>query len=64
MVFRGDTETETVEVPDGERMLAVPEGLLEEGQWWYNARDGLAYTPDLPVLEDTVFQAFYESPQE
>lgn len=64
VVFRGDTETETVEVPDGERMLAVPEGLLEEGQWWYNARDGLAYTPDLPVLEDTVFQAFYESPQE
>ena len=64
VIFQGDTETETVEVPDGERMLAVPEGLLEEGQWWYNARDGLAYTPDLPVLEDTVFQAFYESPQE
>lgn len=64
VIFQGDTETETVEVPDGERMLAVPEGLLEEGQWWYNARDGLAYTPDLPVLEDTVFQAHHGSPRE
>ena len=64
VIFQGDTESRTVEVPDGERLLPSPEELLEEGQWWYNARDGLPYTPDLPVLEDTVFKAHYGSPRE
>lgn len=46
-----------IEIQDQERLLATPEELLEEGQWWYNKRDGLAFTPDLPILEDVVFTA-------
>ena len=57
VTFRGDRETVCVEVPDQERLLETPEELLEEGQWWYNARDGLPFTPDLPVLEDVCFEA-------
>ena len=57
VTFQGNTETVTVEIADGERMFVIPEELLEEEQWWYNVRDGLAFTPDLPVLEDVVFKA-------
>lgn len=57
VTFQANTETVTVEIADGERMFVIPEELLEEEQWWYNVRDGLAFTPDLPVLENVVFKA-------
>lgn len=59
VTFCGNEETLSVEAEDGERLLSTPEELLQEGQWWYNARDGLAFTSDLPVFEDVVFEAGY-----
>ncbi len=49
--------TKLVEAPDGDMIILTPEELLEEGEWWFNERDGQDLTPYLPVFEDVTFKA-------
>lgn len=57
VTFIGKTETESFEVSDGEVVLATPEYLLEENEWWYNMKNPWPFYPGLPVYEDLFYQA-------
>lgn len=61
VTFIKGKEKETVQVSDSTRLTETPEEMLSDGEWWYNGRDGLAFTPDLPVLEDVIFYAQTEA---
>lgn len=61
VTFIKGTKKETVQVSDSTRLTETPEEMLSDGEWWYNGRDGLAFTPDLPVLEDVTFYAQTEA---
>ena len=55
--FIGKTKTESFEVQDAEEILATPEYLLGEHEWWYNIRDDRPFVAELPVYEDVTYYA-------
>lgn len=58
--FIGKTTTESFQVPDGDVIVATPEYLLGEWEWWYNEWNNQPLYVELPVYEDVTYYSYKE----